>query len=130
MKTVKDRSALNKMALKSGAKVTGESGGQFNTAKKKAAAPRRLEPEVPLEKPTPAPKPAPPDAGSVKVAQTIVDAGKTNATMLLQIKEQIAKIQMNAPEPITHWEFQFIRDDKGYLVRLIADGAAPIKTLN
>jgi hypothetical protein len=130
MKTVKSNADLNKMALRTGARVEDESGNQFNTEKKKAVAPRRMEPEVPLEAPPPPPKPEKPDLGSVKVAETIVDASRTSATMLQQIKEQISKIQLTAPEPITHWEFDFIRDDKGYIVRLIADGGAPIKILN
>jgi hypothetical protein len=130
MKTVKDPAALKQMALKSGAKVSDGSGNQFNTSKVKAAAPKRMEPEVPMPEPTVAPKPEKPDAGSMKVAETIVDVGKSNATMLEQIKDQIANIQMKAAEPITHWEFDFIRDDKGYLVRLIADGSAMRKVLN
>jgi len=130
MKTVKDPAALKKMALKTGAKVSDSSGQQFNTSKTKAVAPKRMEPEVPLEAPTPPPKPEKPDAGSTKVAQTIVDVGRSNATMLEQIKDQIARIQMTAAEPITHWEFVFERDSKGYLVKLIADGGTPTKLLN
>jgi len=130
MKTVKTTSDLNKMALRTGARVEDESGNQFNTEKKKAVPPKRLEPEVPLEAPPPPPKPEKPDLGSVKVAETIVDASRTTATMLQQIKEEIANVQLTAPEPITHWEFTFVRDTKGYIVRLVADATAPIKILN
>ena len=130
MKTVKDPAALNALALKTGAKVTDGSGTQFNTSQVKAEPQRRLEPEVPLPAPTVAPKPEKPDLGSVKVAETIVEVSRTNATMLEQIRDQISKIQMTSADPITRWEFEFIRDDKGYLTKLIADGVTPMKVLN
>jgi hypothetical protein len=130
MKTIKDPAALNKMALKTGAKVNSESGQQFNTTGVKAEPPRTLEPDVPYEPPPPPPEPEKPDLGSVKLSETIVDAGNRNATMLQQIRDEIAKIQFTAAEPITHWEFTFLRDDKGYLVRLIADAEPNVKVLN
>ena len=133
MKSVKDTAALNALALKTGAKVTSDSGQTFNTEKKKAVPQKKLEPMVPMApmpKPTVAPKPEKPDLGSVKVAETIVEVGRTNATMLEQIRDQISNIQMTSADPITRWEFEFIRDDKGYLTKLIADGAPEVKRLN
>lgn len=131
MKTVKDPAALNALALKTGATVTDDSGKSFNTQKRKAVAPKKLEPEVPLPKPKPEPpKPVGPDTGSIKVSEAIIDAGKTNVQMLEQIKQGIADIKMSAAEPITHWEFDFIRDSKGYLVKLVCEGSSPVKVLN
>jgi hypothetical protein len=130
MKTIKDPAALNKMALKTGAKVNSESGQQFNTTGVKAEPPRTLEPDVPYEPPPPPPEPEKPDLGSVHVAEKIVDAGARTATMLQQIRDEIAKIQISAAEPITHWEFRMERDSKGYLVRLIAEAEPSLKTLN
>lgn len=131
MKSVKDPAALKALALKSGATVTDDSGGSFNTKKRKAVEPKRLEPEVPLPKPKPEPpKPVGPDTGSIKVSEAIIDAGKTNVKMLEQIKQGIADIKMSAVEPITHWEFEFIRDSKGYTVKVICEGSSPVKVLN
>jgi hypothetical protein len=130
-KKVKDTAQMNEMALSSGGKVTGEDGQQFNSQKKQAVKPRRLEKDPDAVQLPTAPEPPPgPDAGSKLVSDKIVAVGTSTAMMLQEIREQISKIQIDAPEPITHWEFIFERDSKGYLVRLIADGGAPTKLLN
>jgi hypothetical protein len=130
MKTIKDPAALHKMALKSGARVKADGGNEFNTASVKAEPAPMMEPEVPYEPPPAPPEPEKPDLGSVHVADKIVDAGARTATMLQEIRDEIKNIQISAAEPITHWIFTFERDDKGYLIRLIADAEPSLKTLN
>lgn len=131
MKTVKDPAALKALALKSGATVMDDSGKAFNTKKRKAAPPKRLEPVVPMPEPKPEP-PAPPepDPALVAVGNNILEAGKANVMMLSELKKQISEIQFMSADPITHWDFEFIRDDKGYVQRLVAQGTPEIKRLN
>ena len=50
--------------------------------------------------------------------------------MLAELKEQISAIQFNAAQPITDWVFDFIRNDKGYLTRLIASAKTTKRTIN
>lgn len=130
-KKVKTTARLNEMALAAGGSVKSEDGKQFNTEQKQAAKPRRLEknPEA-KQIPKPVAPPPGPDPGLKMISDKIADAGRGSAALLEQIREQIAGIQMTAAEPITHWEFDFIRDDKGYLVRLIANGAESVKVIN
>jgi hypothetical protein len=130
MKTVKDTAALNALALKSGATVTG--GGQkFNTSKKKAVPTKKLEPAVPMPAPKPEPPPPPvPDPTMVKVSENVIEASKANVMMLAELKQQISEIQLMSADPVTRWEFDFIRDDKGYLQRVIANGTPEVKRLN
>ena len=130
-KKVKTTAALNDLALSKGASVQAPGGQQFNTEKKRASKPKRLEknPEAKQIPKPPAPPPGP-DPGMKMISDKIVDVGQTTATMLEQIREQIAGIQMNAPEPITNWAFDFIRDDKGYLIRLVANAMPQTKTIN
>ena len=111
MKTVKTPSDLNKMALKSGGRVKSEAGQEFNTTRVRAEAPERMEPEVPYEPPPPPPEPEKPDLGSVHVADKIVDVGRANATMLGEIRDQIAKLQYAyALKRPRHWTFPCIVD--------------------
>jgi hypothetical protein len=130
-KKVKTTRDLNEMALTKGATVKGKGGQQFNTEQKQATKPRRLEPNPDAKQiPQPPAPPPGPDPGAKLIAEKIGDIGSSNAKMLQEIKEQISRIQMTAAEPITHWNFDFIRDDKGYLVRLVADAGPQTKTLN
>lgn len=123
-KSVKSKADLNKLALSAGATVTGSSGQKFNTSKKKAVARPRLE-KNPDAKPIP-PKPAPeappapvvPDQG--EVARAIESAGKAHVMMLAELKSQMAAIQINEGGRPTEWIFDMIRDDKGYLTRIVA----------
>jgi len=64
------------------------------------------------------------------VVESLTSMSKANVMMLAQLKEQIASIQLNAAQPITDWEFDFIRDDKGYLTRLTASAKTDKRTIN
>jgi hypothetical protein len=131
MKSVKDPAALNALALKTGAKVTGEDGKTFNTKQTKAVPEKKLEPVVPLPEPKPEPPPPPePDPTMVAVGENIIEAGKANVMMLAELKQQISEIKMTATEPVTRWVFTMQRDEKGYLQQIIANGTPEIKVLN
>jgi hypothetical protein len=84
---------------------------------------------MPAPKPEP-PSPPVPDPTMVKVAENVIEAGKANVMMLAELKQQISEIQLMSADPVTRWEFDFIRDDKGYLQRVIANGAPEVKRLN
>jgi len=126
MKSVKSKRVLNKMALAAGASVTDERGAKFNTAKKVAAPRKRLE----KNQETPPPKPTGPDPGSRLVAEKIEAGNKGIVMMLAELKEQMSEIQMQAYEPITDWDFEFIRDDRGYTTNLLAHGSVAPKVIN
>jgi hypothetical protein len=130
MRSVKDPAALNALALKSGATVTSD-GQKFNTSKAKGVPQKKLEPAVPMPAPKPEPPSPPvPDPTMVKVAENVIEAGKANVMMLAELKQQISEIQLMSADPVTRWEFDFIRDDKGYLQRVIANGTPEVKRLN
>jgi len=141
-KKISSKADLNAMALKSGASVTDTTGKTFNSGKKTAIkrptieeppAPKKMEKAVKPEKPA---KPVPPlnpekaDEGSKMVAESLNSMSKANVMMLAELKKQIAAIQFNAAQPITDWEFDFIRDDKGYLVKLIASAKTDKRVIN
>ena len=132
MKTLKSKKELNKMALASGASVADESGARFNTAKKIASPVKRLEKASAVKEVEQTPETPPPisDSGSMAIAQAIEGAAKTTSQMISDLGKQMGEIQMQAYEPITEWEFDFIRDSNGYLVKLLAHGSAPTKTIN
>jgi len=138
-KKITSKENLKDMALNSGATITDSKGKTFNSTKKQAIKrPKPAEPETPkkLEKAEPAPKPEPPlnpetaDEGSKMVAESLNTMSKANVMMLAELKSQIAAIQFNAAQPVTDWEFDFIRDDKGYLVKLIASAQTDKRTIN
>lgn len=143
-KKIASKADLTDLAMKTGATVTSEGGQKFNTAKKKAAKrkpePKPVEepkkvlekaaPKPKIEKPKPPLNPETPDKGSILVAETMAEMSKANVMMLAELKSQIAAIQFNAAQPITDWEFDFIRDDKGYLTKLIASAKTDKRTIN
>lgn len=138
-KKLSSKSDLNAMALKSGASVTNSAGKTFNSSKKTAVkrpaveepiAPKKLEKAVKPEKPAPPLNPETADEGSKVVAESIDSMSKANVMMLAELKKQIAAIQFNAAQPVTDWEFDFIRDDKGYLVKLLASAKPDKRTIN
>lgn len=138
-KKISSKADLNAMALKSGASVTDGGGKTFNSGKKTAIkrpvieeppAPKKLEPVVKPEKPVPPLNPEKADEGSKMVAESLNSMSKANVMMLAELKSQIAAIQFNAAQPITDWEFDFIRDDKGYLVKLIASAKTDKRVIN
>jgi len=138
-KKIQSKAALHKQALKSGAMVTDGKGKKFNSGKKTAVkrptieeppAPKKLEPIVKPEKPVPPLNPEKADEGSKMVAESLNSMSKANVMMLAELKNQIAAIQVNAAQPITDWEFDFIRDDKGYLVKLIASAKTEKRVIN
>ena len=130
-KTVKTRSDLNSLALSSGATVTSDSGQKFNTQKKRAVKKKRLEP---VENNTGL-KPALPevkksDPGPQIIANAVESAAKANLMMMAELKQQISQIQLKSAMPITEWEFDMIRDGKGYLTTIKARAGAPSGRLN
>lgn len=119
------------MALSQGATVTDSGGGRFNTTKTKA--PKKASSPAPKPEPRlePAPKaPPPPDDGSKVLAEKIEAAGKASVMMMAELKDEIARIQLQTPEVIMEWDFDFERDDKGYLTRIRATANPSKKTLN
>jgi len=130
-KSVKNKADLNKMALKSGATVTEPSGSKFNAAKVKAAPKKRLE-KAPAKPPAPAPvvQPMVDDSGARLLAEKIESIGRANVMMLAELKQQISEIQMQSPQPILDWDFEMIRDDKGYLTNIKAHAEIVPPTLN
>lgn len=133
-KKVKSREALNKQALASGATVTDGAGQKFNASKTVAKPIPRLEKDpdakqIPPAPPAPEPEPGP-DAGSVLVADKIMQASKVSAMMIAELKKQISQIQLSNERPILDWDFEFIRDNKGYLTRIKAHAEIVQPTLN
>ena len=141
-KKIASKENLKSMALETGAMVTDSTGKKFNAGKKTAVKKPVIEeeevkPVETLEKPVlkkaepkQPPKPTGPDAGSKLVAETMVSMSRANVLMLAELKSQIAAIQFNAAQPITDWEFDFIRDDKGYLVKLTASAKTEKRIIN
>ena len=138
-KKISSKADLNAIALKSGASVTSSTGQTFNSGKKTAVkrpaieeppAPKKLEKAVVPEKPIPPLNQEKADEGSKMVAESLNSMSKANVMMLAELKSQIAAIQFNAAQPITDWEFDFIRDDKGYLVKLLASAKTDTRTIN
>jgi len=138
-KKISTKADLNAMALKSGASVTNGDGKTFNSGKKTAVkrpaieeppVPKKLEKAIKPEKPTPPLNPETADEGSKIVAESINSMSKANVMMIAELQKQIAAIQFNAAQPITDWEFDFIRDDKGYLVKLIASAKTDKRIIN
>jgi len=138
-KKISSKLDLNATALKSGASVTNGDGKTFNSGKKTAVKrpiaeeppePKKLEKAVKLEKPMPPLNPEAADEGSKMVAESLNSMSKANVMMLAELKSQIAAIQFNAAQPVTDWEFDFIRDDKGYLVKLLASAKTDKRTIN
>jgi len=131
MKILKSKSELNKMALSSGASVTDKSGARFNAAKKTAQPVKRLESKSAVKETEQTPTPPPiTDTGSMAIAKAIEAAAIRTSKLINDLGKQMGEIQMQAYEPITEWDFEFVRDSEGYLVRLLAHGSAPIKTIN
>ena len=132
MKTVKSKSDLNRMALTAGATVTGKSGSKFNSTKQQSKPVPRLEknPDAKRIPKAPEPKPTGPDPGSRLVSESVQAAAKANVMMLAELKEQMQSFQAQSYEPITDWDFEFVRDDKGYLIRMLAHGTVPGKVIN
>jgi hypothetical protein len=62
------------------------------------------------------------DPAIIDVSKNIVEAERSNVMMLNELKRQVSEIQLMTPDPITRWQFDFIRDDKGYLQKCIAEG--------
>jgi hypothetical protein len=136
-KRVKTKADLNSMALSSGASVSNQAGQKFNSSNMVAKPTKRLEPDPEAKQipktPKPEPKPEPPvaDPGSVLVAEKIEAAAKGNAMMIAELKKQISEIKFSEDRPLLEWNFDMIRDDKGYLIRIKACCAEPVKrTLN
>ena len=132
-KKISSKSDLNAIALKSGASVTSSTGQTFNSGKKTAVKrppietppePKKLEKAVVPEKPMPPLNPATADEGSKLVAESLDSMSKANVMMLAELRSQIAA------QPITNWEFDFIRDNKGYLVKLLASAKTDTRTIN
>jgi hypothetical protein len=155
-KTVKSAAALKKMALEAGATITSADGQKFNAtrqqgvkraasdredpvveaAPKKVAvkkkAPKRLEPKgvKPQAEPTVESGKLVVDDGATLVAQKIEEIGHTNAMMLKQLTMQIAEIQLQVNDPILDWDFEFVRNDQGYLTNIKAHAEIVKPTLN
>lgn len=130
-KTVKTKAALNALALDTGASVA-KGPKQFNAEKRRAAKPKLLEKNpdaVQLREPE---TPSPVSEPDFKIlADQIAESSKTNAGILEGIREQISQIQLNSTQQIIAWDFDFIRDDNGYLEHIRADAEfAPKETLN
>ncbi len=120
MKVVKDKAALNKMALATGGTVTDESGNKFNQKGIKSKPEKKLEP---LPKSKKSPPPAIPDTGITKLAESVSDSGKATVMMLAELKTQMERMHNGAQAEqvlITEWKFGFERDDKGYILEMTA----------
>lgn len=131
------------MALKSGAMITDDAGKKFNASKKKSAKlpPEPTPPPAPpepkrMQKAEAPPKPPVPlnpttaDEGSKMVAESLNSMSKANVMMLAELKAQISAIRFDAAQPITDWEFDFIRDKNNYLTRITATAKTSKRTIN
>ena len=146
MKRVKTKADLNKMALSTGARLESTAGKRFNSAGAKAKplppeapGPKRLEKAEFRDLPPPAPPPPPalpPPVAAVSdesiniLADKIEQAGNVNAEMLVGLRQQITEIQFHSERPVLDWDFEFIRDSKGYLARIKAHAEIVKPTLN
>jgi hypothetical protein len=143
MRKVKSISDLNNLALKSGSKISNKSGKVFNSSKKKVEM-RPIPEPAPMPAPMPEPVPAPikkdplplpaaPDLNSkaiMSLSESVTDATRANVMMLAELKSAIISTQTQAPGPVLNWEFDMIRDDKGYLVKVKANAVMVKPTLN
>jgi hypothetical protein len=139
MRKVKSISDLNNLALKSGSKISNKSGKVFNSSKKKVEMRPIPEPApmpepipVPIKK-EPMPLPAAQDLNSkaiMSLSESVTDATRANVMMLAELKSAIISTQTQAPGPVLNWEFDMIRDDKGYLVKVTANAVMVKPTLN
>ena len=128
MKTVKSRSDLNSMALKQGATV--ELGSdKFNTSRNKAAPRKRLEPnpEAKVVAPPPPPPPPPPTVdpteGSKILADKLDEVSAAHIQMMGDLRQEISMIKGLPPSTaprVLKWDFEIVRDNKGYLTKLQA----------
>ena len=71
-----------------------------------------------------------PDPAITEVSKNIIEAEKSNVMMLNDLRRQVSEIQLMTPEPITQWDIDFIRDDKGYLQKCVMNGTPDPKRLN
>ncbi len=140
-KKITSKKDLNSMALSSGAMVTDSSGKKFNSKKKTAyklppepAPEKRLEPTEPKPKPAyvapPKPDPIKPDENLLVVANKIDDMSKTNAVLMAQLMKEISRLSFSAAMPVMEWDFNFTRDNKGYLTNIHATAIEQKPTLN
>jgi hypothetical protein len=139
MRKVKSISDLNNLALKSGSKISNKSGKVFNSSKKKVQM-RPIPEPAPMPEPVPAPikkepvpLPAAPDLNSkaiMSLSDSVSESSRANVMMLDELKSAIISAQTQAPGPVLNWEFTHVRDDKGYLVKTIANATVVKPTLN
>lgn len=119
MKTVKSKGDLDKLALSKGGVVTDEEGNKFNSSGVTARPEKRLEP-------LPQPKkksPPEPDPGMVMIADAMTDANKATLMLFAELKAQMKTMHAGAQVEqtlITEWDFDFVRDEKGYLSKVKA----------
>jgi hypothetical protein len=143
MRKVKSISDLNNLALKSGSKISNKSGKVFNSSKKKVQM-RPIPEPAPMPAPMPEPVPAPikkepmplpaaPDLNSkaiMSLSESVSESSRANVMMLDELKSAIISAQTQALGPVLSWEFTHVRDDKGYLVKTIANATVVKPTLN
>ena len=132
-KKVKSKADLNELALETGASVVDTGGQQFNVEKKQASKARRLEKnpdarQIPI--PEPIPEPVKADPGMALLAEKIENTGKEMVNILSELKQQISKIRLQVDHPILDWDFEVLRDNKGYLTNIIAHATVVKPTLN
>ena len=117
-KTVKSRADLNKTALKTGATITSKGGARFNSGAKKSKVIKKAIPKKKEVKPE----------QSLLIAQA-VEKQTSELRMLLEgLKEQMAAIKIDHPEPITAWDFDLIRNKDGSVKTIQA--RVPARVLN
>lgn len=101
-KVVKSRADLNAKALHNGGTVTNKSGQRFNASGKKKQIIKKAAPKKKVE----APKP---DTSALAVEA--IERQTAELKLVLEgLKEQMAAIKLEHPEPITAWDIIPIRN--------------------
>ena len=104
-KVVKSIAALNSQALSEGATVTNKSGQKFNAGGKKSKVVKKAVPKKKQEA-------SKPEQAAI-IAEAVEKQTSELKTVLESLKEQMAAIKLDHPEPITAWDFEFIRNSHG-----------------
>ena len=104
-KVIKSRALLNSKALSNGGVITDKAGKKFNASGKKSTVVKNAAPKKKAAEPN--------------HALIITEAVEKQTSELKQVieslKDQMNAIKLDYPEPITAWDFEFIRNSDGSL---------------
>ena len=112
-KVIKSRAALNARALHNGATVTNKPESKKHPGKKTALKKKQETPKLDT---------------STLVAEA-VEKQTSELRMLLEgLKEQMATIKLQYPDPITSWDFNLVRNIDGSVKTI--EARVPVRVLN